>query len=140
MNLEILGARALVRAYSLPEKIGSIITPEHWREGWDGKMFEVEQVGEGFKAALTCVGNLGPKMLVAVREKGDPPLEVEPDDIIQLRGGGFRGIYAGGQVERDRGKPCWFIDAVETATVGGVTKDVCAIEWIWPCKAWRTAA
>lgn len=146
MNIEIVGPRVLVRAYSLPEQIGSIITPEHWRGGFDGKLFECEQVGRAFREALTPVGSIGPKIIPALRItrkrstiSDEPLLPIEPDDIISCKGT-FRGIYAGPEIERHKGYPCWFLNATERVVRNGEEVDQPSIEWVWPAKSWRQVA
>lgn len=137
MEIEITGPRILVRAYSLPEAIGSIVVPDYYREGWDGKLYELEQASQAFKAKLTACATLDSKQIIALRTRYDEPLELEPDDIISCKGQ-FRGIYAGPEIERAKGYACWFLNATEH--VGSNNQEQPTIEWVWPAKTWRQTA
>lgn len=135
MNIDIAGPRILARAYALPEAIGSIIVPDYYRAGFDGKLFECEQVSEAFKAKLTACATLDSKRIIGLRNpKTDDPLELEPDDIISCKGI-FRGIYAGPEIERAKGYACWFLNATELT--GYNNQEQPTIEWVWPAKSWR---
>lgn len=141
MNLEILGTRILVRAYSLPEQTeGGIVLPDYYRlNAFDGKSFELIQTGKQVSERIGIMGALGEKQLLGLRDDAQlEPWNPEPDDIIQLRGY-FNGQYAGPELERLHG-PCWFVDCIQTLTINNKLRDQCAIEWCWPAKAWREAA
>ena len=144
MRLDILGSRLLLRAYSLPERSsGGIIFPESYRKGFDGKLFEVEGVGSGVGDALTIVGTVGDKLVPALRSLVEGEAYVpEKDDIIQLRGGGMKGVWAGPEVRNALGYDCWFVNVEETVGDGltGRTRLRCAIEWVWPCASWKEEA
>lgn len=142
MILDLRGPRILLRSYRLPERIGSIWVPEFYNGGYDGTLWEVEQSSTAFCNLLTPVGMIGPKIIPALRtfrkrskDSDEPPLILEPDDIIQTKGI-FRGIYAGPELEREKGYACWFLDATETVTRLGEVVTRPSIEWVWPAKSW----
>lgn len=140
MRLNILGPRILVRNYSLPEQIGSIIVPESVRTQYDGRVFEVVCVGAEVSKRLAVGGTRGEELYpILSHGEGLPELHLQPDDIIMLRHM-FRGAYAGPEVERHYGCPCYFLSVVEQKAKRGSAnelEDVCIVEKVIPAISWK---
>jgi hypothetical protein len=135
MKIRILGPRVLVRAYSLPETIGSIIVPESVREQYDGKSFEVVAVGDDVARLVGIGGERGDEVYPILKEGvgGIPDLLLQPDDILLLRYQ-FRGVWAGPEVRDFYGTDCWFVNVVETQGTHG---EHCVIQKVLPSRFWK---
>lgn len=140
MNLRIVGPRILVKNYALPDTIGSLIVPGSYKKMHDGKNFEVIAVGDKVKDLLCITGEVedeeGLRQTVGLAEDvaglGCPPLVLEPDDIIQLKGM-FKGAYSP-EMSAFYGFDCWFVDVIETKH----ERPTCAIKTVWPSRVWKT--
>ena len=139
MNLQILGARILVRAYELPEQTaGGILLPDFYRKGYDGKFFEVIEASEKVKETLGIIAegttSHGETLYVGLRADSDcEPLHLEADDIIELRGQ-MQGTPAGPELERVHG-PCWFLNATHFDALR--QRDVPTIKHVLPSRQWK---
>lgn len=137
MRLRILGTRVLARNYTLPEQIGSIIVPSNVKTQFDGKTFEVVAVSDQVKERVGIGGTRGNEVFPVLADglDGLPQLCLQPDDIIVLRHM-FRGLYAGPEVERHYGCPCYFVEVIEKH---GTYGEYCAIERVLPVSRWDDA-
>jgi hypothetical protein len=147
-GLRILGCRVLVRNYSLPDQIGSIIVPEGVRTQFDGKTYEVVAVGDDVAKLVGIGGTRGSEVFPILKDgvDGIESLYLQPDDILILRYQ-FRGVWAGPEVRDHFGYDCWFIDAVsakhrdvwdgQAQRIESREERICTISKVIPASSWR---
>lgn len=134
-GLRILGPRILVKVYEMPSQTASgIIIPDSYRKMFDGHTFEVVSVGEKVREVLGVVAEMDDKIVPGLRADMDlPPLDLQPDDIIQTRG--QYGTYSP-DLTAYYGFNVYFMDVIQN--VQGREKST--IEWVWPSKNWKEEA
>jgi hypothetical protein len=141
MRLRILGARLLCRNYELPETSeAGLVIPDAYRKVYDGQLYEIVATGtmvrEKLGVAAETVTPKGETIVTpALRSDIDiPPLELEVDDIVKMKGL-FKGEYSP-EMSLYYGYNVWFVNATEKMD----GREVCAIQTIWPSRAWKEEA
>jgi hypothetical protein len=134
-GLRILGCRVLVRNYSLPDQIGSIIVPEGVRTQFDGKTYEVVAVGDDVAKLVGIGGTRGSELFPILKDgvDGIESLYLQPDDIIVLRYQ-FRGVWAGPELREHYGYDTWFLNVIEDH---GARGKHCVISKVLPASSWQ---